>query len=138
MLGMRASGELKLKSLLFSFQGRLNRAPYWYVHLALAAIQLPIMGALFAIIVYPAMETRDMDAIQSAFRTMNLIYVLFAPFIWITLAVMVKRCHDRDRTGWFIFIMLVPFIGPIWLLIELGFLRGTPGPNRFGPDPLGY
>lgn len=24
-----------------------------------------------------------------------------------------------------------------WMFIELGFLRGTPGPNRFGPDPLG-
>ena len=26
----------------------------------------------------------------------------------------------------------------IWAIIELGCLRGTPGPNRFGPDPLGY
>ncbi|MCC8432976.1 DUF805 domain-containing protein [Reyranella aquatilis] len=127
-----------MKRLLFSFQGRLNRAPYWYVHLALAAIQFPIFGALFAIIVYPVMETRDMNAIQDAARTMNLICLLFAPFIWISLAVMVKRCHDRDKTGWFIFIMLVPLIGPIWLLIELGFLRGTTGPNRFGSDPLGY
>lgn len=25
----------------------------------------------------------------------------------------------------------------IWLIVETGFLRGTPGPNRFGPDPLG-
>jgi hypothetical protein len=24
----------------------------------------------------------------------------------------------------------------IWFLIELGMLKGTPGPNRFGPDPL--
>jgi uncharacterized membrane protein YhaH (DUF805 family) len=135
---MRASGESELKSLLFSFQGRLNRAPYWWVHLALAAVQFPIFGALFAIIVYPVMETRDMNAIQDAARTMNLICLLFAPFMWISLAVMVKRCHDRDRSGWFIFISLIPFIGVIWLLIELGFLRGTAGPNRFGPDPLGY
>ncbi|WP_425069285.1 DUF805 domain-containing protein [Reyranella sp.] len=125
-----------MKRLLFSFQGRLNRAPYWYVHLALAVIQFPIFGAWFAIIVYPAMETRDMDTIQDAARTMYLLYILCAPFIWISLAVMVKRCHDRDKTGWFIFIMLVPLIGPIWLLIELGFLRGTTGPNRYGPDPL--
>ena len=79
-----------------------------------------------------------MDAIQDAARTMNLICLMFAPFIWISFAVMVKRCHDRDKTGWFIFIMLVPLIGPIWLLVELGFLRGTTGPNRYGPDPLGY
>ena len=126
-----------MKSLLFSFQGRLNRAPYWYVHLALAAIQFPIMVTLFALLVYPAMEAQDMDAIQDASRTMNLVGLLFLPLYWISLAVTVKRCHDRDRTGWFLFIMLVPFIGGIWLFIELGLLRGTVGPNRFGPDPLG-
>jgi uncharacterized membrane protein YhaH (DUF805 family) len=47
-----------------------------------------------------------------------------------------KRCHDRDRSGWFQLISLIPLIGSIWLLVEVGFLRGTPGPNRFGPDPL--
>lgn len=127
-----------MKSLLFSFQGRLNRAPYWWVHLALAAIQFPIMGALFALLVYPAMEAQDMEAIQDASRTMNLFGLLFLPLYWISLAVTVKRCHDRDRSGWFIFIALIPFIGVIWLLIELGFLRGTTGPNRFGSDPLGF
>ncbi len=127
-----------MKSLLFSFQGRLNRAPYWWVHLALAGIQFPIMGALFALLVYPAMEAQDMEAIQDASRTMNLFGLLFLPLYWISLAVTVKRCHDRDRSGWFIFIALIPFIGAIWLLIELGFLRGTVGPNRFGSDPLGY
>lgn len=25
----------------------------------------------------------------------------------------------------------------LWLLFEIGFLRGTVGPNRFGDDPLG-
>ena len=25
----------------------------------------------------------------------------------------------------------------VWLFVEIGFLRGTQGPNRFGPDPLG-
>jgi len=32
-------------------------------------------------------------------------------------------------------IALIPIIGSIWLLIELGFLAGTPGPNRFGLPP---
>lgn len=125
-----------MKSLLFSFQGRVNRAPYWYVHLVLGVIQTAIFGALFAIIVYPAMQTRDPLAIQSALNTMNILSLLFFPLIWISLAVMVKRCHDRDKSGWWIFISLVPVIGAIWLFIDLGFLRGTPGPNRFGPDPL--
>jgi uncharacterized membrane protein YhaH (DUF805 family) len=32
--------------------------------------------------------------------------------------------------------MFVPIIGAIWLLVECGFLRGTEGPNNYGPDPI--
>jgi uncharacterized membrane protein YhaH (DUF805 family) len=56
--------------------------------------------------------------------------------IWPGIAVSVKRCHDRDRSGWFLLWVFLPIIGAIWLLVELGFLRGTQGENRFGPDPL--
>jgi uncharacterized membrane protein YhaH (DUF805 family) len=48
----------------------------------------------------------------------------------------VKRAHDRDRSGWFLLLWLLPIIGWIWLFVVLGFLRGTDGPNRFGRDPL--
>ena len=48
-----------------------------------------------------------------------------------------KRWHDRDKSGWWSLIVLIPGIGGIWMLIELGFLRGTAGPNRFGSDPNG-
>ena len=44
----------------------------------------------------------------------------------------IKRFHDRDKFGWWGLIVLIPIIGAIWLLIELGFLKGTLGPNRFG------
>src|SRR5680860_792339 len=45
----------------------------------------------------------------------------------------IKRWHDRDKSGWWMLIVLVPIIGWIWFIVELGFLKGTPGPNRFGP-----
>jgi uncharacterized membrane protein YhaH (DUF805 family) len=83
--------------------------------------------------------------------------VLFAGF-----AVAAKRLHDRDKSAWWLLLFyLVPwilgtigfYIGAIevrvilglglayfciviWYLVELGFLRGTTGPNRYGPDPL--
>ena len=53
-----------------------------------------------------------------------------------SLAMNVKRCHDRDRSGWFILVMLIPLAGGIWYFIEAGCLRGTVGPNKYGPDPL--
>jgi uncharacterized membrane protein YhaH (DUF805 family) len=36
---------------------------------------------------------------------------------------------------WFLLVGIIPLVN-LWVLIELGFLRGTPGPNRYGPDPL--
>ena len=124
-----------MKSLLFSFQGRLNRAPYWYVHLTILLAE----AAFLAAILIPAILANDPEMLANSAVAINLVGALiFIPLFWISMAVMVKRCHDRDRTGWFIFIMLVPFIGGIWLFIELGLLPGTPGPNRFGPDPLGF
>lgn len=51
-------------------------------------------------------------------------------------ALQIKRWHDRDKSGLWMLIVFVPFIGVLWSLIELGFLRGSAGRNRFGPDPL--
>lgn len=28
------------------------------------------------------------------------------------------------------------FVVTVWFVVELGFFRGTPGPNAYGPDPL--
>ncbi|MFY9892881.1 MAG: DUF805 domain-containing protein [Xanthobacteraceae bacterium] len=51
------------------------------------------------------------------------------------LAVSVRRLHDLDRTGWWLLLGFIPLIGSIILIVWFC-TRGTPGPNRFGPDPL--
>ena len=53
-----------------------------------------------------------------------------------SLAVGVRRLHDTDRSGWWLLIAFIPLIGAIVLLVFFC-TRGTPGPNRFGNDPLG-
>jgi uncharacterized membrane protein YhaH (DUF805 family) len=62
--------------------------------------------------------------------------ILLLITLWPSLALYAKRWHDRGKSGWWSLIMLIPIIGGIWMLIELGFLRGTDGPNRFGNDRL--
>jgi uncharacterized membrane protein YhaH (DUF805 family) len=64
---------------------------------------------------------------------LSLLFALAALYPWI--AIGIKRCHDRNRTGWFLLIGLIPLVS-IWLVVELSILRGSVGPNRFGPDPL--
>ena len=46
----------------------------------------------------------------------------------------IKRAHDRDHTGWYILLTMIPLIGIIWS-IELAFFSGTAGSNGYGADP---
>jgi uncharacterized membrane protein YhaH (DUF805 family) len=50
-----------------------------------------------------------------------------------SLALWVRRLHDRNMSGWWVLIALTG-IGAVVLLI-LACLDGTRGENRFGPDP---
>ncbi len=117
---------MDLKWLLFSFEGRINRLPYWCV--ALVAFAL---GAGLNFAVGDLGPGRPMTAGPAILETL---FVLL--FVWIGLAVQIKRWHDRDKSGWWALMNLIPIVGTIWVLIECGFLRGTPGRNRYGPDPL--
>ena len=51
------------------------------------------------------------------------------------ISVAIRRLHDLDRSGWWVFLVCIPLIGAIVLIIWYC-SRGTEGPNRFGPDPL--
>ena len=115
--------------LLFSFQGRIRRLHYWLTAIG-AGVAIAIIGSILV----------GMSGLASGHPNpiiMLPLIAIYAADIWIALALGVKRCHDRDKSGWFLLIGLIPLIGGIWLLIELGFLDGTPGPNRFGPSPKG-
>ena len=106
--------------LFFQFDGRINRAKWWLGVVGLWVAQ----GIIFAIF----------GRSDAGFTIAGLIYLLL---LWPLLAIYVKRFHDRDKSGWWVLIGLIPIIGFFWLLIELGMLEGTAGPNQYGPDPLG-
>ncbi|TJX50878.1 MAG: DUF805 domain-containing protein, partial [Mesorhizobium sp.] len=66
-----------------------------------------------------------------------IIGILFAlASIYFAIALYAKRWHDRNKSGWWTLIGLIPIIGGIWLLVELGILEGTRGANQYGSDPL--
>jgi uncharacterized membrane protein YhaH (DUF805 family) len=50
------------------------------------------------------------------------------------LAVSVRRLHDLGKSGLFLLVALIPFIGTIWILV-LFCSEGETGSNKFGPDP---
>ncbi len=114
-------GDIDWQYLLLRFDGRINRARFWSGVGALIVAYIVIF-ALFAI---------DSSALRA------LLGVAYVAMIWPSLAISIKRWHDRDKSGWWVLIGLVPVIGGIWALVETGFLAGTSGANQYGPDPLG-
>lgn len=113
------------KWLLTSFDGRINRAKFW------AGFGVLFVGALVAMVIDNIIGT----TIQNL--PYGWVYILYSLVsIYLGLALYAKRWHDRDKSGWWSLILLVPFVGVIWWLIECGILEGTRGPNRYGPDPL--
>ena len=132
------------KNLYLSFEGRLNRKPFWLGLLAMAVVIWILEFIIFSMFGGSAMMSIDANnpdaaaAMTTAMSGMMVPFsILFLVFLWPTLAIYTKRWHDRDKSGWWSLIMFVPIIGGLWFLIECGFLRGTDGPNRFGNDPLG-
>jgi len=51
------------------------------------------------------------------------------------LAVAARRLHDTQRSGFWLFLMLLPLIGLI-VLIVWWCSKGTSGSNQYGADPL--
>ena len=117
---------------LFGFDGRLSRRPYW---LALLAVLL-VDSTTFGII--GGFELLDGDTLAVERKGSSRLWALSVvpASLWIGLVLSVKRWHDRNKSGRWVLINLVPVVGWLWHLIECGFLRGTIGPNRFGQDPL--
>jgi len=103
-----------------TFAGRASRSEYWYWVLFVFLVALA--SGILDTAIFPYAEPRPIGALTSL--------ILFLP----GLAVGIRRLHDLDRTGWWTLIALT-VIGLILLLIW-ACMRGTPGANRYGPDPL--
>jgi uncharacterized membrane protein YhaH (DUF805 family) len=110
--------KLSLTEIWFSFQGRLSRKPYWIQ----AGIPLTVANLLIFYIRF-GLHANAFGALLSLL------------LLWPALAIAAKRFHDRDKSAWWLLILLIPVIGALWIIIELPFFRGTEGENRFGGDP---
>ena len=146
---------MNLGEIYTGFEGRIGRAQFWIATiLAIALILVILFISLWVV----------GEADLTVIRLNRLIITLV--FLYPLLAVWVKRLHDRGRPGYMVVAFLVPwllhqatnlvgltgdpllftsvdilFLGinsviALWFIIDLGLLRGTKGPNKYGPDPL--
>ena len=131
------------------FTGRSRRKEYW-----MFVLFNIIVATVLAIVVFgllgggAAFEDADPDnpfSIYGAlFAGAGLLFVLYWLVVLIpSIAVGVRRLHDRNMSGWwylgFIVLSMIPlvgFIASIAMLVIMA-LPGTDGPNKYGPDPKG-
>ena len=131
----------------FDFQGRSRRMEFWMFTL-LNLIIVFVFAALSLGTGTPLGQMQDADpnnvtAFYGAlFGGTGILLVVWWLIAFIpSIAVAVRRFHDRDMTGWwylgFMVLSLIPFIGFLAAIafIVVMALPGTPGPNRFGPSP---
>lgn len=84
-------------------------------------------------------ELSHLGSVYGVFVIVFAVFLLVGLYLSILtsfLGVTAKRFHDRDKSGWWALLHFVPWIGTLWIIFECGFLKGTTGPNQYGPDPL--
>jgi len=100
-----------------TFSGRSSRSAYWWWTLFYVLI---IVGA---------------SIIDAAAKTPVVAGLVWLAFIIPNLAVLVRRLHDTDHTGWWVLIGLIPLIGAIVLIVFA--CTDSGGPNKYGDGPDG-
>lgn len=108
-----------IRQSIFSSKGRINRLPYFLYSLGVGVVCFFAVGICFT----------------------GILAIIGIPLIMAccvaNIMLIIQRCHDLNKSGWFYLVLVIPVIGIIFALYLL-FAKGTEGPNQYGPDPLQY
>jgi len=100
-----------------NFEGRARRKEFWMFTLVYTIIAFVTMG--IDSVLFPEAELVNLNLLYSL--------GLLPPSV----AVGVRRLHDTNRSGWWLLLWLLVFIGWVWILI-LQFLDSDIGDNDYG------
>lgn len=122
------------------FTGRARRMEFWLFWLFLVGIEVVfsiLIGMAGGSMMAFADPSGGFAAMSGPAMGLWALYGLVMLALLIpSLAVAFRRLHDTNRTAWWLLIGLIPFVGALVLLVFY-LLDGTPGPNKYGPDPKG-
>ena len=147
-----------VRFVLFSFSGRINRASWW-----LALLIVFVATGIGMSILQP--DLWDLDKEQPPLNSAVNVFILllavpsfaitikrlndrnWSHYVFWLVVIVSLPYYIAPFFGWFVddpfqwskveYVAWVPsLLVTVWLLIDNGFLRGTEGPNRYGPDPL--
>lgn len=114
---MTFKDRLPVSYLLFTTRGRLNRPAYWTASIFIWTTFYVLFNLLGSAFSYTAT------------------WVLYPLLFWALFATATKRLQDSNTSAAWLALLLIPVLGPLALIVHLGFKRGSMEPNRFGPVP---
>ena len=147
---------MRLVHVLTGFSGRLRRRDFWIGLILILIVEIALSGVVLGGMMRPTGAT-DIERVA--------LWPALAILLWGSAALIVKRLHDRDKSAlWYPLFGIAPalcyhlgvvysgnisnVLSPaqqgfwllggilwVWAIVELGFMPGTTGPNRYGPDP---
>jgi len=148
-------------NFFFGFEGRINRAKCWRV---MALNSLCLLTFVLFVWLNLGVSFGSADAKSGIPLSIAVLFGTLGPALiasmWCFAAIAIKRLHDRDRSGWWmvVFFIVPPLLDKVcdllgnpaaafvvslasaglslWAFVEIFYLKGTQGPNRFGSDPL--
>jgi len=136
-MGFKEAVNSVLKQNYANFQGRASRSEYWFFALFVFIVAAILTALLFATVDFNTQQISGLGYVIIA-----ILAVFYLGILIPSIAVAVRRLHDRNMSGWwylgFIVLSAIPFVGVVASIAMLVIfcLKGTDGDNRFGPDPL--
>lgn len=125
-----------------NFQGRSRRSEYWWVVLAVAVV-FGIGGMISVLIGGGFNSSGTLDLNPIGYLLLGILGIAYLGIIIPMIALMVRRFHDLNQTGWLVLVFFVLGLIPLVSLFSgIGQLiwfcmPGTAGPNKYGEDPKG-
>ena len=109
--------KLPVSYLMLTYIGRINRTTYWH-------------GVVFIWLAFYVLY----NLIEYILGTDATIFLY--PFLfWSLFATAMKRLHDVGKSSYALFALAIPILGPLWLVYQLGFKKGTATQNDYGSNP---
>ncbi len=131
---------MRITDALLSPNGRLSLGGFWFGAVVLAATSSLValsLGSLSDLLarlsVWGGNNPYQAELADSALRPLWIALVLLVPVGWMSFCLVVKRWHDRGRSGWW---LVVPLVGQVWAVIECLFVPGAASGNKYGPSPV--
>lgn len=116
------------------FSGRSRRKEYWMFTLFSVIVSIVLLGLMFGGMGGIDETTGEPQMGALSFVGIGLLALWGLGSLIPSIAVQVRRFHDQDKSGWFVLLGFIPYIGGLIVLVFMC-IEGTRGPNRFGPDP---